>query len=41
MHDSGDGRALSFEAPAVLERVAALGDLYAANLTLQQDLPAL
>ena len=41
VYDSGDGDALSFEAPAVLERVAARGDLYERNLTLQQDLPSL
>jgi bifunctional non-homologous end joining protein LigD len=41
LHAGGDGGALSFEAPAVLERVAALGDLYEANLRLEQELPAL
>jgi len=41
VYDSGDGDALSFEAPTVLERVAARGDLYERNLTLQQDLPSL
>jgi bifunctional non-homologous end joining protein LigD len=40
-HESGDGRGLAFEAPAVLQRVAELGDLYERNLTLQQELPAL
>jgi bifunctional non-homologous end joining protein LigD len=41
VHDSGEGDALSFEAPAVLERVESLGDLYEGNLTVQQELPAL
>ena len=41
VHDRGDGSALSFEAPAALERVGDVGDLYEANLTLQQELPAL
>jgi bifunctional non-homologous end joining protein LigD len=41
VHDRGDGGALVFEAPAVLERVASLGDLYEPNLTLQQELPSL
>jgi bifunctional non-homologous end joining protein LigD len=41
VHDSGDGDPLSFEAPAVLERVADRGDLYERNLTLQQELPSL
>jgi len=40
-HDRGDADALTFDAPAVLERVAAHGDLYEPNLTLQQELPAL
>ena len=34
-----DPARLEFEAPAVLDRVDALGDLYAANLTLDQRLP--
>ncbi len=37
----GDPDALTFEAPAVLERVEAHGDLYAGNLTVHQELPAL
>jgi bifunctional non-homologous end joining protein LigD len=41
VHDRGDGDALSFEAPAVLERVAKRGDLYERNLSLQQELPSL
>jgi bifunctional non-homologous end joining protein LigD len=41
VHESGDGSALTFDAAAVLDRVETLGDLYAANLTLQQELPAL
>jgi len=41
VHDSGDADALTFDAPAVLERVATHGDLYEQNLTLAQDLPAL
>jgi bifunctional non-homologous end joining protein LigD len=39
--DGGDGDPLSFEAPAVLQRVSAHGDLYEPNLTLQQELPSL
>jgi bifunctional non-homologous end joining protein LigD len=39
--DSGDTDALGFEAGAVLERVAELGDLYADSLTLEQSLPEL
>jgi bifunctional non-homologous end joining protein LigD len=38
---SEDENALSFEAPDVLERVEELGDLYAANLELEQKLPKL
>jgi bifunctional non-homologous end joining protein LigD len=38
--DGGDPDALTFEAPDTLARVAKLGDLYAPNLTLQQELPA-
>jgi bifunctional non-homologous end joining protein LigD len=41
VHESGDGDPLTFEARAVLERVAEHGDLYEDNLTLQQELPAL
>jgi bifunctional non-homologous end joining protein LigD len=41
VHESGDGEPLTFEAPAVLERVAEHGDLYEANLTVHQELPAL
>jgi bifunctional non-homologous end joining protein LigD len=37
----GDTDALTFEAPDTLARVEALGDLYADNLTLRQDLPTL
>jgi bifunctional non-homologous end joining protein LigD len=36
-----DRRALTFEAPAVLERVEQVGDAFAANLTVDQELPAL
>ena len=39
--DRGDRDALTFEAPAVLERVANGVDHYAASLTEQQELPAL
>ena len=39
--DSGDGSALHFETPDVLDRVEELGDLYADTLTLQQELPPL
>jgi bifunctional non-homologous end joining protein LigD len=39
--DDGDADALSFEAPAVLDRVAEHGDLYGDNLALQQTLPSL
>jgi bifunctional non-homologous end joining protein LigD len=41
VHDSGDSAPLTFEAPAVLARVAEHGDLYEPNLTLQQELPVL
>jgi bifunctional non-homologous end joining protein LigD len=41
VHESGDGDTLTFEAAAVLERVAEHGDLYEQNLTLQQELPSL
>ncbi|HEY7135347.1 MAG TPA: non-homologous end-joining DNA ligase [Acidimicrobiia bacterium] len=36
---AGDPDALAFETAAVLERVAELGDLYAANVELEQELP--
>jgi len=39
--DSGDAGALAFDPPTVLERVAAFGDLYAASLAEDQDLPDL
>jgi bifunctional non-homologous end joining protein LigD len=39
--DRGDRQALSFEAPAVLERVDQLGDVFVANLTVDQALPSL
>jgi bifunctional non-homologous end joining protein LigD len=39
--DGGDASELSFDAPAVLERVAAQGDLMAPVLSLVQELPAL
>jgi bifunctional non-homologous end joining protein LigD len=39
--DVGDPAALAFEAPAVLERVAERGDLFAPVLSLVQRLPAL
>jgi bifunctional non-homologous end joining protein LigD len=38
---AGDRAALTFEAPAVLERVSGGRDHYAASLTEHQDLPAL
>ena len=38
--DSGDPEQLVFEAPAVLERVAADGDLYRPMIELEQALPA-
>jgi bifunctional non-homologous end joining protein LigD len=41
LRDRGDSDALAFEAPAALQRVDDLGDLYAPNLTLQQELPSL
>jgi DNA ligase D-like protein (predicted polymerase)/DNA ligase D-like protein (predicted 3'-phosphoesterase) len=40
-HDSGDPERLSFDAAAVLARVAEHGDLFAAALTLEQALPKL
>jgi bifunctional non-homologous end joining protein LigD len=39
--DAKDPEALTFEAGDVLERVEQLGDLYEANLELEQELPAL
>lgn len=39
--DRGDTAALMFEAPSVLERVETIGDVFAANLTVDQELPAL
>jgi bifunctional non-homologous end joining protein LigD len=39
--DAGDPEALAFEAPAVLERVAERGDLFAPVLSLVQQLPAI
>jgi bifunctional non-homologous end joining protein LigD len=38
--DTADGSPLTFDAPAVLRRVADHGDLFAAAATLQQQLPA-
>jgi bifunctional non-homologous end joining protein LigD len=40
-HDSADPDTLTFEAPDTVARVAELGDLYADNLTVVQELPAL
>jgi bifunctional non-homologous end joining protein LigD len=39
--DGGDGAALDLDAPAVLDRIARLGDLYAPNVQLEQELPTL
>jgi bifunctional non-homologous end joining protein LigD len=39
--DRREPQALTFEAGAVLERVEALGDVFAPNLTVDQELPAL
>lgn len=39
--DAGDASRLVFEAPQVLERVEALGDLFAPTLSLRQALPSL
>ena len=39
--DAGDPEALTFEAPAVVARVAEHGDLWAPAVELRQDLPAL
>ena len=39
--DGNDADALTFEAPDVLTRVEQLGDLYAPNLELEQELPSL
>jgi bifunctional non-homologous end joining protein LigD len=41
VHERGDRSALTFEAADVVTRVDALGDLYAPNLTLEQELPRL
>jgi bifunctional non-homologous end joining protein LigD len=41
VHDSGDGSHLTFDAAAVPARVDAFGDVYAPNLTLEQELPSL
>ena len=38
-HESGDASGLVFEAAEVLERVATVGDLYDANVTVEQELP--
>jgi bifunctional non-homologous end joining protein LigD len=38
-HDSGDADRLRFDAPAVLQRTAEHGDLFADVLSLQQQLP--
>jgi bifunctional non-homologous end joining protein LigD len=40
-HEHGDPAGLVFEAGEVLERVDEMGDLYAANLTLAQQMPDL
>jgi bifunctional non-homologous end joining protein LigD len=40
-HEAGDADALKFEAPAVLERVAAHGDLFAQVVEVEQRLPSL
>jgi bifunctional non-homologous end joining protein LigD len=39
--DHRDPEAVTFEAPAVLQRVEQIGDVFAANLTLDQALPVL
>ena len=39
--DSGSAEALALDAPAVLERFDRIGDPYAANLTMEQELPSL
>jgi bifunctional non-homologous end joining protein LigD len=39
--DGGDPEALALDTSAVLERAERLGDLYADNLTLEQELPVL
>ena len=39
--DGGAADALTFEAPAVPDRVDAIGDLYADSITLEQELPDL
>ena len=38
--DGADGEPLSFETDDVLERIDELGDLFAATVTLEQELPA-
>ena len=38
-HEAADASGLMFEAPEVLERVATVGDLYEANVTVEQELP--
>ena len=38
--DGADGEPLTFTSADVLERVEALGDLFASTLTLEQELPA-
>jgi bifunctional non-homologous end joining protein LigD len=38
---TGSVRALDLDAPAVLERIARIGDPYADNLTMEQELPTL
>jgi bifunctional non-homologous end joining protein LigD len=40
-YESGDGERLTFEGPDTVARIKELGDLYAPNLTLVQDIPAL
>jgi bifunctional non-homologous end joining protein LigD len=39
--DAGDVDALTFDTAATLARIGELGDLYAANLSVQQELPTL
>ena len=39
LEDAADGESLSFEASDVIERVEAMGDLFAETLTLEQELP--
>jgi bifunctional non-homologous end joining protein LigD len=40
VEDAVDGAPLVFEAADVLDRIAEHGDLFAATLTLEQELPA-